>query len=63
MDAFSTGSGTTLSDLRRALKTEIESVRVLGRKLFEVWINEDAPREPAVLRMAATNRGSSIGRA
>jgi len=43
MDAFPAGSGTTLSDLRRELKTEIESVRVLGRKLFEVWINEDAP--------------------
>jgi hypothetical protein len=43
LDAFPLGSGTTLTDLRRQLKTEIESVKVLGRKLFEVWINEDAP--------------------
>lgn len=43
MDPFPAGSGTTLTDLRKELKTEIESVQVLGRKLFEVWINEDAP--------------------
>lgn len=43
-DPFLIGSeSSTLTDLRKALKTEIESVRVLGRKLFEVWINEDAP--------------------
>lgn len=43
LDAFPTGSKTTLTDLRKELKAEIESTRVLGRKLFEVWINEDAP--------------------
>ncbi|GGX19105.1 hypothetical protein GCM10007242_27420 [Pigmentiphaga litoralis] len=32
-----------MTDLRKELKTDIESVQALGRKLFEVWINEDAP--------------------
>jgi hypothetical protein len=35
--------GLTLSEIRRDLKTTIESQRVLGQALFEVWINEDAP--------------------
>ncbi|MDH1181927.1 DUF4062 domain-containing protein [Achromobacter mucicolens] len=43
LDSFPTGSESTLTDLRKELKTEIESAHVLGRKLFEVWINEDAP--------------------
>lgn len=43
LDAFPAGSKTSLTDLRKELKTEIESAQVLGRKLFEVWINEDAP--------------------
>ena len=43
LDAFPTSSQTTLTDLRKELKAEIESTQVLGRKLFEVWINEDAP--------------------
>lgn len=32
-----------LSVARKALKAEIEALSVFGRKLFEVWINEDAP--------------------
>ena len=36
----------TLSDLRRELKTEIEAAHLLGRAIFEVWINEDAPPAP-----------------
>ena len=43
VDAFPAGSKTNLTDLRKELKREIESAEVLGRKLFEVWINEDAP--------------------
>jgi hypothetical protein len=43
LDAFPIGEATTLTDLRKRLKSEIESVQVLGRMLFEVWINEDAP--------------------
>lgn len=42
-DAFSKDSDITLTDLRRELKKEIESVQLLGREIFEVWINEDAP--------------------
>lgn len=43
LDKFPAGSKSTLTDLRKELKSEIESAHVLGRKLFEVWINEDAP--------------------
>lgn len=43
LDSFPAGSGTTLTDLRKELKAEIESVQILGRRPFEVWINEDAP--------------------
>lgn len=42
-DLFPAGSKSTLTDLRKELKGDIESVNVLGRRLFEVWINEDAP--------------------
>jgi len=37
------GTGRPLSEVRKELKTEIESVEVFGRKVFEVWINEDTP--------------------
>lgn len=39
----------TLSEIRRALKVEIESISVFGKKLFEVWINEDAPPAAAAV--------------
>ena len=42
LDAFPTGTKSKLTDLRKELKAEIESAHVLGRRLFEVWINEDA---------------------
>lgn len=42
-DDFPVGSSSNLSDLRRELKREIEAERTFGRKVFEVWINEDAP--------------------
>lgn len=35
--------GPTLTETRRALKDRIESIELLGDKIFEVWINEDAP--------------------
>ncbi len=43
-DAFPLVSkdGATLSSIRTKLKKDIESAAVLGRKLYEVWINEDA---------------------
>lgn len=41
-DVFSEDEPSTLTDLRRALKKDIESEEVFGRRVFEVWINEDA---------------------
>lgn len=35
--------GLRLSDIRVALKSEIESMLVFGHPVFEVWINETAP--------------------
>ena len=35
--------GRSLSDIRKDLKTEIEALEVFGKKLFEVWINEETP--------------------
>lgn len=32
---------TTLSDIRKSLKTEIESLKIAGKVAFEVWINEE----------------------
>jgi hypothetical protein len=40
-DQFPVGAATTLTDIRRELKFEIEGMEIAGRKAFEVWINED----------------------
>jgi hypothetical protein len=40
-DPFPSGAATTLTDIRRALKTEIEAMEIAGKKAFEVWINEE----------------------
>jgi len=32
-----------LSDIRRKLKREIEEVELFGKKIFDVWINEEVP--------------------
>jgi hypothetical protein len=40
------GNRVALSEVRRVLKTELESEQLLGSPLFEVWINEDAPPAP-----------------
>ncbi len=43
-DCFPTGQKTSrLSDIRKELKAEIEAIEIAGKKLFEVWINEDTP--------------------
>lgn len=42
-DPFPDYSSTKLSEIRRSLKKEIEAQKVMGRSIFEVWINEDAP--------------------
>jgi hypothetical protein len=31
----------TLSDIRKSLKTEIESLKIAGKRAFDVWINEE----------------------
>ncbi len=36
-------SGRPLSEIRKELKTEIETLDVFGKKIFEVWINEKTP--------------------
>ena len=35
--------GRPLSEIRRDIKTEIEGLEVFGKKIFEVWINEETP--------------------
>jgi hypothetical protein len=42
-DPFPIGTKNTLSDIRRELKRDIEATEVFGKKLFEVWINEETP--------------------
>lgn len=42
-DIFPGKGGSKLSSIRRMLKKEIESHNILGRPIFEAWINEDAP--------------------
>ena len=42
-DKFPAGGATTLTNIRKELKAEIEAMEIAGRKAFEVWINEDAP--------------------
>jgi hypothetical protein len=43
LDYFPYGQTTTrLSEIRRELKAEIEAIEVFGKKVFEVWINEEA---------------------
>jgi hypothetical protein len=37
------GAATTLTDIRRELKVDIQAMEIAGLKAFEVWINEDAP--------------------
>lgn len=44
LDPFPAGqTKNLLSDIRKDLKIEIEAVEVFGRRLFEVWINEETP--------------------
>ncbi len=42
-DDFPINSDNKLSQIRISLKSEIESTKIFGKELFEVWINEDAP--------------------
>lgn len=42
-DKFPAEGTTTLSAIRKELRTEIEALEIAGNKAFEVWINEEAP--------------------
>lgn len=42
-DFFPIGAETKLSDIRKDLKQDIEAVKIAGKRLFEVWINEETP--------------------
>lgn len=42
-DYFPAGSKSTMTDLRKQIKQDIEAIQINGTNLFEVWINEDAP--------------------
>jgi hypothetical protein len=42
-DPFPAGARTTLTDIRRELKREIEAAEFFGKNIFEVWINEETP--------------------
>jgi hypothetical protein len=35
--------GRSLTEIRQALRDQIEDVKLFGQRLFTVWINEDAP--------------------
>ena len=40
------GRQSSLSDVRKTIKADLEAELLLGSELFEVWINEDAPPAP-----------------
>jgi hypothetical protein len=43
-DKFPPGAaGRPLSEIRKELKTEVEELEVFGKRVFDVWINEDTP--------------------
>jgi hypothetical protein len=46
---FPVGSGRKLSAIRRDLKKEIEDIKIGGKQVFDVWINEDTPPQGGTL--------------
>lgn len=40
------GKRVSLSEVRKALKVDLENEQLLGSQLFDLWINEDAPPAP-----------------
>lgn len=42
------GRSATFTDLRRRLKREIEAWELFGNRVFDVWINEEAPAASSV---------------
>ena len=47
-DPFPRSGGERLSIVRQKLKDELEAAELFGQRLFEVWINEDAPQPPGM---------------
>jgi len=47
-DPFPRAGGPPLSQARREIKAELEAYKLLDKSLFEVWINEVAPRLVAI---------------
>lgn len=41
-------SGKTLSQIRKELKKEIEELKVFGKEVFDVWINEETPPQGGI---------------
>jgi hypothetical protein len=41
--AFPSEPGKELSEIRKALKKEIEAIKIGAKQVFEVWINEETP--------------------
>jgi hypothetical protein len=41
-----TAEGCSLSDIRKDLKKEIESIELFGKTVFEVWISDETPSKP-----------------
>ena len=39
--------GRPLTEIRKQLKSQIEAIRLAGKPIFEVWINEEAPPKAA----------------
>jgi hypothetical protein len=46
LDPFPRTGGKPLSEARRALKDRLMEAELFNQKLFDVWINEDAPPSP-----------------
>ena len=42
-DRMFPAGGRTLTELRRVIRDNVQSSKLLGHDVFEVWINEDSP--------------------
>ena len=63
LDPFPAGQKKIkLSEIRKELKKDIEAIELLGKKPFEVWINEETPRRavPGISGMFACRRRRTV---
>ena len=44
-DKFTAGAATTLTDIRKDLKKDIEGMEIAGRQAFEVWMKSQTHKE------------------